>query len=141
MKFTKLSGYFFGLILFSLMSVNVLAQEQKRTEPKIDTIYGPMNYGLDRQDAWEFNEIRLRAEIDRIFREKEAKVKAVAQQMKNCRTSQCRAPLHRKIEEIERKMQLDLQALSDDNDKRIEWINKYWDEQDKKPQKRRKYFP
>ncbi|HRH40213.1 MAG TPA: hypothetical protein PKY82_01120 [Pyrinomonadaceae bacterium] len=141
MKFVKLSSYFLGLILLSLMSVNTFAQAQKKTEPKIDTIYGPMNYGLDRQDAWEFNEIRFRNEIDRIFREKEAKIKAIAQQMKNCRTSECRAPLHQKIREIERKVQFDLAALSEDNQKRIEWINKYWDEQDKKPQKRRKYFP
>jgi hypothetical protein len=137
MRFAKLSGFLFGVFCLSLMSVNVSAQAPK----KIDTIYGPMNYGLDREDAWEANEIRFRYEIKRIFDEKETKIKAVGKQMKNCRTSSCRAPLHQKIREIERKTQLDLAALSTDNQKRIEWINKYWDEQDKKPRERRKYFP
>lgn len=137
MKFTKLSAYFFSLILIGLMSMNISAQAPK----KIDTIYGPMNYGLDREDAWEANEIRLRYEINRIFREKEAKVIAISKQMRNCRTSECRAPLHQKIREIERKMQLDLAALSADNDNRIQWINKYWDIEEKKPQRKRVYFP
>lgn len=137
MKFTKLSTYFFSLILLGLMSMNISAQAPK----KIDTIYGPMNYGLDREDALEANEIRLRYEINRIFREKEAKVIAISKQMRNCRTSECRAPLHQKIREIERKMQLDLAALSADNDNRIQWINKYWDIEEKKPQRKRVYFP
>lgn len=137
MKLAKFSSYFFGLILLGLMSMNISAQTPK----KIDTIYGPMNYGLDRQDALEANEIRFRYEINRVFREKEAKVIAISKQMKNCRTSECRAPLHQKIREIERKMQLDLAAIAADNQNRMEWINKYWDIEEKKPQRKRVYFP
>jgi hypothetical protein len=137
MRFAKLSAYFFVIFLFGLMSVNVFAQTQKKT----DGIYGPMNYGLDREDAWEANQIRFRYEIDRLLRERDSQIIAIGKQMKNCQTSECRAPLHKKIAAIERKNRFDLAALSADNQKRIEAINKYWDKEEAKPQQRRKYFP
>lgn len=137
MRFTKLSGYTFGLILLGLMSVNVFAQAQKKT----DGIYGPMNWGLDREDGWEFEKLRFDHEVNRILREKENQIKEVAKQMKNCRTSQCRAPLHKKIDQIELNTRKALAAESDLHTKRIELLNKYWDEQEKKPRERRKYFP
>jgi hypothetical protein len=137
MRFSKLSAYFFGLVLLGLMSINISAQTQKKT----DGIYGPMNYGLDREDAWEANQIRFNYDVNRVLREKEAKIIAISKQMKNCRTSECRAPLHKKIRDIEEQSRQDLAALSNENQKRIEAINKYWDEEDKKPKPRRKYFP
>ena len=137
MKFAKLSGYFFGLILLGLMSVNVSAQAQKKT----DGIYGPMNWGLDRQDGWEFEKLRFDHEVNRLLRERDAQIIAVGKQMKNCRTSQCRAPLHKKIDQIEINNRKALATELALHTKRIELLNKYWDEQEKKPQKRRIYFP
>lgn len=137
MRFARLSGYFFGLILLGLLSVNGFAQTQKKT----DGVYGPMNWGLDREDGWEFEKLRFDHEVNRLLRERDAQIIAVGKQMKNCRTSQCRAPLHKKIEQIEINNRKALAAEAELHSKRIELLNKYWDEQDKKPKERRKYFP
>lgn len=134
MKFTKLSGWFFGLVLLALLSINVSAQAQKKT----DGIYGPMNYGLDREDGIDFNELRYRYEIKRIIAEKEATVIEIGKEMKKCRTSECRAPLHKKIEAAEFKMRAQLAEESRINQRRIELINKYWEGKEKK---KLKYFP
>lgn len=137
MRFAKLSGYFFCLILVGLMSVTGFAQAEKKT----DGIYGPMNWGLDREDGWDFEQLRYDHEVKRIIEERETQIKQVAKEMKNCRTSQCRAPLHKKIDQIELNARKALEKELEIHTKRIELLNKYWDEQEKKPQKRRKYFP
>lgn len=137
MKFVRLSGCIFSLVLIVLLSANVFAQAQKKT----DGIYGPMNWGLDREDGWEFEKLRYDYEVNRLLRERDAQIIAVGKQMKNCRTSQCRAPLHKKIDQIEINNRRALAAESALHSKRIELLNKYWDKQEKKPQKKRIYFP
>jgi hypothetical protein len=137
MRFAKSLGYFISVILLSLLSVNVFAQGQKKT----DGVYGPMNWGLDRQDGFDFEKLRFDNEVNRLLRERDAQIIAVGKEMKKCRTSQCRAPLHRKIDQIEINNRRALQAEAELHSKRIELLNKYWDEQDKKTQKRRIYFP
>ena len=136
MRFAKLS-VFFSLILLGLMSANVFAQAQKKT----DGIYGPMNWGVDREDGFDFEKLRYDTEINRLLREREAQIKAVAKEMKNCRTSECRAPLHRKIDQIELNNRKALAAEAELHYHRMELLHKYWDAQEAKPQKRRKYFP
>ena len=137
MRFIKLSGYFLSLMLLGLMAANVFAQAQKKT----DGIYGPMNYGLDREDGFDFNKLRHDHEVNRILRERDEQIKAVAKEYKNCRTSQCSAPLRRKIDQIELNNRKALEAEAELNYHRMELLNKYWDAQDEKPKPRRKYFP
>ena len=139
-RFTKISGYFFGLMLLGLMVTTVSAQTQKspQTQKKTDGIYGPMNWGLDLEDGLEANKLRYDYEIRRILASKEAQIKALAPAMHNCRTSQCRAPIHEKIRQIELTTRKALAAEAELNSKRIELLNKYWE---MKPKERLKYFP
>ena len=133
----RFSGYFFSIILLGLMSTNIFAQAQKKT----DGVYGPMNYGLDREDGYDFEKLRYDYEVNRLLRERDAQIIAVGKELKKCRTSQCSAPLHRKIDQIELNNRKALAAELELHFKRMELLNKYWDEQDKKPSKRRIYFP